>query len=205
MRKHFLYFLLTMFITTSFLSCASFSKKKFSNVLQNLKREDISKLEGSYTLNPIVKYLNDKPEELDSENKVPDSLVRNNVYQFMVTPNSSFKKNIFKKSENNNRSIDLKFQNENLLSIKIHENSEIIIDTVLSGKYKKGMFYLDNKFLKCRHIPYLFGGCENNKRRIGLNKNGNLLVNEASDNSGALLLFFWAGSAYNVTYEYQRK
>jgi len=74
----------------------------------------------------------------------------------------------------------------------------------LKGKYKKGMFYLDNKFLECHGVPYIFGGCNNNKRRIGLTKNGNLLVNEAIDNSGALLLIIGAGYSYNITYEYER-
>ncbi|WP_149206403.1 hypothetical protein [Flavobacterium johnsoniae] len=67
------------------------------------------------------------------------------------------------------------------------------------------MFYLDNKFSKCTGIPYFLGGCQSNKRRIGLSKNGNLLVNEADSNNGAFLFLFWAGTDYNLTYEYQRK
>ncbi|ABQ08044.1 hypothetical protein [Flavobacterium johnsoniae] len=205
MRKHLLYFLLTMFITTSFLSCASFSKKTFEASLQDLERENISKLEGNYALNPIIRYKEKVPEEITSNDKLPDSLFLDDAYQFMVIPNVSIKKKIYRKSENSNRSIALKFQSEKLLLIKVYQDSEVIKDTLLSGKLKKGMFYLDNKFSKCTGIPYFLGGCQSNKRRIGLSKNGNLLINEADSNNGAFLFLFWAGTDYNLTYEYQRK
>lgn len=203
MKKQHLYFLLTLILATSFFSCASFSNKTFRNQVQNLDEEDISKLEGNFTLNPIVKYKDKFPEEIKTESSIPDSLIRNNAYEFMAPPHSRKNKR-YLRSENGNRSITLKFQNPNLLSIKVCENSSVIKDTVLSGKYKKGMFYLDNSFLECNGIPYLFGGCRNNKRRIGLNKNGNLLVNEAADDNGAILFLFWGGTSYNLTYEYPR-
>lgn len=205
MKKHPIYFLITVFITASFFSCASFSKKAFASELQSLEKENISKLEGSYTLNPVIKYKEKVPEDMKSDNKLPDSLRADNAYHFMITSNLSLKKNAFRTSENENRSINLKFQTANLLSVKIYENAVVVKDTVLSGKYKKGMFYLDNTFLKCTGVPYLLGGCQNNKRRIGLSKNGNLLINEADSNNGAFLFLFWAGTDYNVTYEYQRK
>lgn len=206
MKKHALYFLTTMLIASSFFGCARFSKKTFRNEFQKLDRKDISGLEGNYSLNPRIKYVSDKPEDLDLESKITDSLIHYNAYQFMVTPNLSSKKNLYqRKTENVDRLINLKFQNEKLLSIKVYEKGVVIKDTVLSGKYKKGMFYLDNKFVKCHGIPFLFGGCQSNKRRIGLSKNRGLLVNEAYDNTGALLFFFWAGNDYNVAYEYPRK
>ena len=205
MKKHPVYFLITMFITTSFLGCASFSKKAFEAEFQNLEKENISKLEGSYALNPIMKYKDKVPEEVKSNETLPDSLVTNNAYQFMVTPNYSYKKNLYRRSENHNRSINLKFQTANLLSVKVYEDNTVIKDTILSGKYKKGMFYLDNKYSKSSGIPYLLGGVNNNKRRIGLTKNGNLLVNEAHSDNGAFLFLFWAGTDYNLTYEYQKK
>ena len=107
--------------------------------------------------------------------------------------------------KDNEYQITLNLENKNSLRIKVFENSLVIKDTLLAGKYKKGMFYLDNTFLECRGIPYLFGGCTHSKRRVGLTKSGNLLVNEAVDSSGALLIIIAAGYSYNATFEYKKQ
>ena len=182
--------------------CASYSKKNIRKELDNLEKIDISRLEGNYFINPTKEYYN--YGKTQNENK-PDSLKNNNAYQFIL--NTDFRKINIKDSvgnENDKLSLNLKFKNKNLLSIKVYRDSQIVRDTILYGKYKKGMFYLDNKFLDCNGVPYLFGGCRNNKRRIGLTKKGNLLVNEAVSNEGAILLIIGAGYSYNLTYEYQR-
>lgn len=189
MKKYSLYFVIVIFIATSFFSCATFSKKTFHKEIQNLKRENISKLEGNYTLEPIIEYRYGKPEMVILQDKVSDSLITNNAYRLLVTPQFNLKKEEFLKYQNAIRSIILKFQSEHKLSLKVYENSILVKDTLLSGKYKNGMFYLDNKFLKCNGLPYIFGGCKSSKRRIGLTKKGNLLVNEAVSNDGAFLLF----------------
>lgn len=182
--------------------CASYSKKNIRKELENLEKIDISRLEGNYFINPTKEYYNYGKTQNDNK---PDSLKNNNAYQFIL--NTDFRKINTKDSvgnENDKLSLNLKFKNENLLSIKVYRDSQIVRDTILYGKYKKGMFYLDNKFLDCNGVPYLFGGCRNNKRRIGLTKKGNLLVNEAVSNEGAILLIIGAGYSYNLTYEYQR-
>lgn len=182
--------------------CASYSKKNIRKELDNLEKIDISRLEGNYFINPTKEYYN--YGKTQNENK-PDSLKNNNAYQFIL--NTDFRKINIKDSvgnENDKLSLNLKFKNKNLLSIKVYRDSQIVRDTILYGKYKKGMFYLDNKFLDCNGVPYLFGGCRNNKRRIGLTKKGNLLINEAVSNEGAILLIIGAGYSYNLTYEYQR-
>ncbi|MDR7210762.1 hypothetical protein [Flavobacterium piscis] len=200
MKRQIQYFVFAIGLVINLFGCASFSKKKFKKQLENLKVENISKLEGNYSLNPIKSYTSSGETQV-----VGDSLKNNNAYQFMVNPNFGKKTELSHVLEENKYLLNLKFENANLLSIKVFQNSMIIKDTVLSGKYKKGMFYLDNKFLECSGIPYLFGGCRNNKRRIGLTKDDNLLINEAVNNEGALLFMFWAGSSYNITYEYRRK
>lgn len=182
--------------------CASYSKKNIRKDLDNLEKIDISRLEGNYFINPTKEYYNYGKTQNDNK---PDSLKNNNAYQFIL--NTDFRKINIKDSvgnENDKLSLNLKFKNKNLLSIKVYRDSQIVRDTILYGKYKKGMFYLDNKFLDCNGVPYLFGGCRNNKRRIGLTKKGNLLVNEAVSNEGAILLIIGAGYSYNLTYEYQR-
>ena len=203
MKHRKLNIIITIFLVFTFSACATFSKGGFRKEIENLKIENISKLNGNYSYNPIKRYSNlEKPEPKDN---VPDSLRHNNAYKFL------FNKNLNKNDKfdtisklKNNFYLNLNLESNTLLKVKILENSRIIKDTALTGKYRNGMFYLDNKYLECSGIPYLFGGCRNNKRRIGVTKNGNLLINEAVSNEGALLLVIGGGYSYNLTYEYKR-
>lgn len=182
-------------------SCATFSKNGFRKKVDKLEETDITKINGDYSFYPLKKYIRDK----SPNNDIPDSLRSNNAYDFLM--NENYQKRIefdsLRKQENKYQ-VRLNLIDKKNLKIEVLENLVKIKDTLLTGKYKKGMFYLDNKFLECHGVPYIFGGCNNNKRRIGLTKNGNLLVNEAIDNSGALLLIIGAGYSYNITYEYER-
>jgi hypothetical protein len=196
--------LLAIWTATCFMGCATFSKKNFKTELEKLNSETVSKINGSYSLTPVKVYYDHNRKK--NKYYTPDSLAYNNGYRFML--NQKYKHNAafdtIRKTENNYR-LQLQIENTNLLHIKVFENAILVKDTFLLGKYKRGMFYLNNKYIKCTGIPYLFGGCNNNKRRVGITKKGNLLINEAVDNSGALLFFLWAGQSYNLTYEYERK
>lgn len=184
-------------------SCASFSKRRFRNEIENLNTENITKLNGNYSFNPIKRYYNFGKPNLEDNNS--DSLRYTNAYIFLLNK-SLYKYDKFDSISTlkNKFEISLQLENENLLKIKVSNNLKIIKDTTLTGKFRKGMFYLDNKFLECNGIPYLFGGCRNNKRRIGITKNGNLLINEAVNNEGALLLIIGGGFSGNTTYEFKK-
>ena len=165
MENRKLNIIIPIFLFFAFSSCATFSKKRFRKEIENLRIENISKLNGNYSYNPIKRYYSlGKPEPKDN---IPDSLKHNNAYMFLLnkTLNKNDKFDSISKLENN-FSLNLSLENNNLLKIKILENSRVIKDTTLTGKCRNGMFYLDNKFLECSGIPYLFGGCRNNKRRI---------------------------------------
>ena len=191
-------------ISFTIFSCASFTKKRFRKEIANLEKVEINKLNGNYSLNPVRRYYSLGKEE--PNDKIPDSLKRNNGYYFLT--NESYKKKSEFDSLRNSKNeycLSLILENSNKLKVKLLENSNVISDTIFEGKHKNGMFYINNKYLDCDGVPFLFGGCRNNKRRIGLTKNGNLLINEAVSNEGALLLIIGAGYSYNVTYEYERK
>lgn len=182
-------------------SCATFSKNGFRKKVDKLEETDITKINGDYSFYPLKKYIRDK----SPNNDIPDSLRSNNAYDFLMNENYQKRKEFDSQRKPENKyQVRLNLIDKKNLKIEVLENLVKIKDTLLTGKYKKGMFYLDNKFLECHGVPYIFGGCNNNKRRIGLTKNGNLLVNEAIDNSGALLLIIGAGYSYNITYEYER-
>lgn len=193
--KHILIF----FLTLIFLGCASFSKKEFRKQSKSLTEKSLIKLNGNYSFYPI-KRLGKR-----FENKSADSLKYTNSYQEIVNENWNKKQNFDSiLNKESLYSINLKFTEPEKLRISLLENGTKIRDTVFNGKLKNGMFYIDNKFLKCKGVPYLFGGCQNNKRRIGLTENNNLIINEAVSNEGAILLILGAGISYNSSFEFKR-
>lgn len=184
-------------------SCATFSKKGFRKEVDKLEETNLTMLNGNYSFYPIKRYIGNDKKQNDS---VPNSLRYNNAYDFLINENYQKSREFDSlRMKDNEYQITLNLENKNSLRIKVFENSLVIKDTLLAGKYKKGMFFLDNTFLECRGIPYLFGGCTHNKRRLGLTKSGNLLVNEAVDSSGALLIIIAAGYSYNATFEYKKQ
>lgn len=204
MRNLKINIIILIVLSFTIFSCASFTKKRFRNEIVNLEKNELNKLTGNYSLNPIRRYYSLGKE--NPNDKIPDSLKRNNGYYFLT--NESYEKKSEFDSLRKNESkylLSLNLENQNKLRVELLEDSKVITDTIFEGKHKNGMFYLDNKYLDCNGVPFLFGGCRNNKRRIGLTKNGNLLINEAVSNEGALLLIIGAGYSYNVTYEYERK
>ena len=186
-----------------FLNCASYSKSGYRKQVDKLKKESLHKLNGTYSLYPISRYFGGRQEPNDL---IPDSLRYNKAHFFLL--NSGY----YEKQKldslllpDKEYHIDLHIEGKNKLQIKVLENKKVIQDTALTGKYRNGMFNLDNKFLDCNGIPYIFGGCDHNKRRIGVTKKGNLLINNAISSEGAILLILGAGHRYNVTFEYERQ
>jgi hypothetical protein len=175
-------------------SCASFSDKMIKDAKVTLSENNLSKLEGTYELFPDLKYdEKSKAEPIDSE----DSKANHSLNYFVSSKQVKY-------DSKSKYSVEVKLINKNTIKF-ITKNETAKIDSIeLSGKLKNGLFYLDNKFLKRNGVPYLAGGYTNYKTRIGLARDNGFLVNYAYDNSGAILFLFWAGSAYNLGYHYNR-
>lgn len=105
---------------------------------------------------------------------------------------------------NNMYHVELDIIETEVLSIKLFKDSKLIKKEKIKGKLRRGLFYLDNKYRDCSGIPFIFGTCQKNKRRIGVTKAGQLLVNTSFENSGTAFLVFAAGSTYNTTYMFNR-
>lgn len=92
------------------------------------------------------------------------------------------------------------------IEINLIINDSIIETSILTGKLKRnGLFYPDGKnSFECKGIPYIFGGCEHYKYRIGIKKGGGLFVEEAYESAGAFLFWIWSGYGFNVTYYYEK-
>ena len=175
-------------------SCASFSKKGFRKIVVPLSTENKSMYDGKYQLH--------SKKELSALNKTSSTQIDTSITVNVV--NLLTNQNKLDSAVNNTSILYINFTSRTIINLKVEMNNIKIIDTLLQGKFKNGMFYLNNNFLKCNGIPFILGGCQNNKRRIGFTKMGNLLVNEAVSNEGAFLLLFGSGYSYNVTYEFKK-
>ncbi|MFC0777765.1 hypothetical protein [Flavobacterium sp. HJSW_4] len=175
-------------------SCASFSDKIVKENKQALSENDLSKMEGKFELFPDLKYDERGNEQtIDSQ----ESKARYNLNYFVKSQKKEY---VF----SNSYIVEVKLLDKKRLQFITKKEDSIIENIELGGKLKNGFFYLDNKYLKRNGIPYLAGGYDNHKTRIGLSKDDGLLVNYAYDNSGAILFMFWAGSSYNLGYHYKR-
>lgn len=181
-------------------NCASFSKKDFKKDYISLNPVDMYSFSGKYTFAPIKKYVK---KNGNSDYDISKNII--NSYNYITNDILKFENTDSAVNNITQYYIELKILNTTELSIELFKNNNSLKKQQIKGTLKKdGMFYLDNNYLKCTGIPYLFGGCNNNKRRIAISKNNNLIINEAVDNTGALLFLFWAGQTYNGVYEFKR-
>lgn len=177
-----------------FCSCASFSDKMVKDNKSPLLENDLAKLEGKYELFPDLKYdEKGNAQTIDSQ----ESRSRYNLNYFVKSEKS-------KVDYSDNYFVEVKLLDKNRLQFTTKKGNEIMENAEVGGELKNGFFYLDNKYLKRNGVPYLAGGYDNRKTRIGLSKDNGLLVNYAYDNSGAVLFMFWAGSAYNLVFHYKK-
>jgi hypothetical protein len=192
--------LLLLSVSVLLPNCASFSNKDFKNDYTKINESELNSFNGKYSFFPIKKF-NKKNANSDFD------LSKNVINSYNYSTNEILKFDDRDSILNGQTTyhIQLNILDDKELSVELFKNNNSIKKQQIKGELKKdGMFYLDNKYLKCNGIPYLFGGCNNNKRRITLSKNHNLIINEALDNTGALLFLFWAGQSYNGVYEFKR-
>ncbi len=197
-RSLYLFILsLALLIITS--SCAPFSKKEFSREYVHLEKNSISKLNGEYRFYPKKRF-GDYYKDVPSDSLKYENLFQNIVYEGREERERWDSLTTHKE----NLSVVLKLNGSTELGITVFENKKVIRDTVLMGRLRGGMFYLDDKYLKIRGIPFLFGGYNSNKRRIGVSKNDGLIINEAYGNEGGILIILSSGYTSNTSFEYER-
>lgn len=192
--------ILLIFIIISIFSCASYSKKEFKKNYTKIDDNGLNKINGNFQFYPSKRF------GKDFEDRNPDSLRRYvNLYQGLIDEERENRIRFDSlRNDKKHYSVNLNLKNKTELNIKVLEDSKILKDTIIYGKLKKGMFYLDNKDLKINGVPFLFGGYQSDKRRIGISTNNNLIINTAIGNEGGLLIIFSAGYQYNTSYEFER-
>lgn len=174
-------------------SCASFSDRVIKKNKVSIEENELKKIEGRYELFPDISY--DKKGKSKKIDSVEASNHNLNVFVKSKECKYNYSDGYF---------VDIKILKNNQIQFIAKKDSTNLDGVVVGFKLKKGLFYLDNKYLKRNGIPYIAGGYTNHKTRIGLSKDNGLLVNFAYDNSGAILFMLAAGSSYNLGYHYKR-
>lgn len=191
--------------------CATFSGKMMKKNAVKITHDELFRLSGDYELLPDFSYDNSGNKE--QIGRVFDE------YRYKKTDLDSLRRKVKQSHNLYGYVVDKKMELDSYggawVSLKVLDSQtirfvlkreNIVVDSIdMKGWLKAdGLFYLDNKYIKLNGVPYLFGGSESQKNRIGLAKDNGLLVNQAIDRSGAFLLIIGAGYSYNTVYHFKR-
>lgn len=172
--------------------CASFSDGPIRHYKVRLTEKNLSMLSGTYELYPDSFYQKNSTAGLQaysprnrqfhqyvSKSQISfDTLANCHVVVQVSGDQANF---LFKENGLNKDSVRLSFKLQS-----------------------RGMLLLGNKSVTLQGIPYILGGSESEKTRIGLAKDGGLILNHAIDDTGAILFFFMLGYSYNISYHFKR-
>lgn len=198
MIKYFRYIIFFIFSTTLF-SCVSFSNKILKNETVKLDDNNIKNLNGVYYNYPLLAYNNNFNYAMaDSVKK------RISAYNLFINNPIKISKLDSLELGNIEEKFSLRFIDKNQIEIKYFTNEKIKSSEIIKGRIKKGFFYLDNKFHKTNGVPYLWGGIETRKRRIGLSENNDLIFNSVYSSQGGILIFFVGGNTGKYSYKIEK-
>lgn len=160
-----------------------------------ITESNLYNLSGEYEMFADYEYR----KEVDKKASL-EKLTNNDINFYRKVTNRPFLKD-------STAQYSIKLESSKTIAIFIFSRNNIPFDTISIKTVIKrnGFYYLDNTKTTCHGIPYLFGGCQQTKMRLGLSNKGELIVNTATDNSGAFLFFFWAGQQYNTCYFFKKK
>ncbi|MBC8753457.1 hypothetical protein H2O64_02160 [Kordia sp. YSTF-M3] len=172
-------------------SCASFSNKISKKESVRLTKKNIQDIEGTYEFQPFKSFGARGNRVYDVSNDIK------NIDQYLVGEAIAF-------GSKTDYTVDLKVVSQHEISFSFKNKNTLVYETTLKMKLKSnGLIHLDNKYVKATGIPFLFGGITSKKMRIGLSKEGNLLLNYAYDSFGSILIFS-AGTSYNHSHHYKK-
>lgn len=181
--------IIILFLVLIFQSCASFQKDVVNPNF--LTENNLDKLNGKYEATNI---------NFDSIKK--KSWEHNN---FLREIDRKLLKDTLKLDTLKRYHFKLKCLNRKSIKISYLENDKVFRERTIKGKFKKdGYFYLKNKNVGYRLLPYIFGSIDVKKIRLSLAKNGNLVSDVSNYNSGALLLIWGFRKTWKYRDEYKK-
>jgi len=186
-------FFIAIVIALSLGSCASYNGRMVKQAQGNLEKTSLNTLDGTYSLYSFKGYKRNGDTYPDDHDSNVSSL-----YRYIGSDN-------FETDSLAHYTVTVKAENANTLKFEFKKDDLTVKSHTIEGKLKSnGLFYLGNQIKDCTGVPYILGGCYHSKTRIGRTKNGDLLVQNAVDSSGAILILFSGGYSYNSAYAFQR-
>ena len=171
-----------------FQSCATFDKGVANP--HHLTSSNISNLDGTYNndfigSDSLEGYFTHRDNFLS---EIDRKLFRDTLYLFFDSTKTY--------------QFELKVIDASKIRVSYLENNLVMRVRDIEGKLKSdGYFYLKNKNVGCVMIPYLFGAINIHRMRITVDQNGDLVVDVAHHNSGAILLIVgWANWKHRNIY-----
>lgn len=164
-------------------SCASFKTKYQVDHNVILTKQNITKINKTFNSIPILSTIKFQynPKTIIKS----DSLNHNNLSKYIE---KNDEENIAKTIDNEVE-IKIRTGNNNEISFYTLKNKEIIDSITFKYKIKNdGFLYLKDSNFKINNVPFLFGGFEINRRRLGLNEKGNLIFESSYYIYGAILV-----------------
>ena len=181
-------------------SCASYSKKDFKHTYVRLNKKTVTQLNGTYKTIALPKK-NITSKLNGTSNLFPQKNLYFELLHYYTKQYATTDTNLYSKPE---YKLKLTIETKKSIRLSLYKEQQLVADTLLHGKLKKGMFYITDRYLSCHGVPYLFGGCTLEKHRLALAKNGNLIVNEGYDSSGAILFILASGHSFSFSNEFER-
>ncbi|TKC07921.1 hypothetical protein FA048_12205 [Pedobacter polaris] len=193
-KGNILSFYIILFVLVTLSSgCASFSNKRIRHSVKKLTPDNLSELTGTYSFSPDFSY-----DKRGNPEKITSGIEKDYFYQYVS------KKEI-KIDSGDRYFIALTHLKRDSIAISIKKGNLTIDSLILLGRLQsRGLLKIGKMEVKTHGIPYLLGGTQSKKTRIGLAKDGGLILNHAVDGSGAFLLFIWAGRGYDLAYHFKR-
>ncbi len=159
----------------------------------NLAENNLTKIEGEFELFPDTGY----SKKGDSYTTTSKDCC-NSFYSFVSKKETKF-------DSLSHYSVQIKLVNPEKIKFIFKKEKTIIDSLEIGGKLNKnGFFDLDNINLKRTGIPFLFGGYDSDKTRIGITKDNGLLVQHASAKFGGLLIVISLRTSCNTAFRFNR-
>jgi hypothetical protein len=170
------------------LSCAHFKNSAIRPFKEKLITENITEFSRKFDIRADRIFIGKHQEFISNHKKI--SLLK------LLTDSNS----------NDTSEYVVPVFSDDTISFHFYQNKKITEVIEIEAKLKRnGFIRLKNTKTNCQGIPYLFGGCDQEKMRIAFSSEGQMIVHQAVSNTGALLFIFGTGHSYNAVYFFEEK
>lgn len=180
------------FLLLCITSCATYNQNKIGFNNQKLVKCQLQILEGLYRITPKHEY------------GYHGFIVEDSITQEPILPNYLHLGSVV--SEDGQKTfLEIKVVDHEHLKFLLLRENQVVDSIKIRGVLKdNGMFHFKDNTSSSQGIPGLAGSIQHSKTRLGLTKNGDLLVQYAYSQYGAFLMIFGDGRGGNDTYSFER-